>query len=282
MNCTEANEINIVGFLQERGFKLGKSSGADHWYCSPLRSEETPSFKVNAVKNVWFDYGTGTGGKLIDLVCQIYSVDVPGSLQIISGSSPAIKPFSFDEQKQPLPVEGIKINHIQKLQNVALIQYLENRKIPFEIADLYLNQAYYEAKNKKYFAIAFKNDLGGYELRNKYFKGSNSPKGITTLQSNQSTKSVNVFEGFMDYLSALVYFGVKKPYDTTIILNSVSHLGRVFNILEQYQEINLYLDNDKAGEDTANRITAKYPKTVNRSKRLYPDNKDFNEFLILK
>ena len=48
-------------------------------------------------------------------------------------------------------------------------------------------------------AIGFKNDSGGYELRNPYFKGSSSPKDITTF--NNGAKEATVFEGFIDFLS---------------------------------------------------------------------------------
>ena len=41
---------------------------------------------------------------------------------------------------------------------------------------------------KPHIALGFKNDSGGYELRNEFFKGSNSPKDVTTFK-NKVTKS---------------------------------------------------------------------------------------------
>ena len=41
----------------------------------------------------------------------------------------------------------------------------------------------------------FKNDGGGYEVRNPYFKTSSSPKGITTIQNN--AQQAIVFEAFL-------------------------------------------------------------------------------------
>ena len=47
--------------------------------------------------------------------------------------------------------------------------------------------------NKKtYKAIGFKNNAGGFELRNEYFKGSSSPKYVTYFDNN--AKSIAVFE----------------------------------------------------------------------------------------
>lgn len=54
------------------------------------------------------------------------------------------------------------------------------------------------------FAIGFPNASGGYEVRNKYFKGCIAPKGITHIrQTGEPKTTCYVFEGFMDYLSFL-------------------------------------------------------------------------------
>jgi hypothetical protein len=50
-----------------------------------------------------------------------------------------------------------------------------------KIATCYLREIHYKAKGKRYFALCFPNDSGGYEIRNPYFKGSFSPKDITTV-----------------------------------------------------------------------------------------------------
>lgn len=60
---------------------------------------------------------------------------------------------------------------------------------------------YYRIGGKPYFALAFKNDSGGYELRNPRFKGSTS-KDITHIrQKGEPRDTCFVFEGFMDFLS---------------------------------------------------------------------------------
>jgi DNA primase len=48
------------------GYNPVKVTNADHWYRSPLREENEPSFKVNRKLNLWFDHGLGKGGNLID------------------------------------------------------------------------------------------------------------------------------------------------------------------------------------------------------------------------
>jgi DNA primase len=259
-----------------------KASGNNFWYCSPLRSEKEPSFKVCRVKNVWYDYGTGTGGRLVDLICRMYLVDVPGSLLVLSGMSIEPADISFSEkQEDPEQESGIEIKHLQPLQNHALIQYLESRKINASISSKYLQEAYYRtnSSDKQYFSIAFANDKKGFELRNKYFKGSTSPKDITTIPG-KTDYAVNCFEGFSDFLSALTWYKTDQPACDTIVLNGVGFVEKFIDLMPRYGRINLYLDNDNAGKATAKQIQDLRPDAINRSVLLYPKFKDFNEFII--
>jgi DNA primase len=296
MNCEKANEISIAGFLSSKGINPAKESGNSLWYCSPLRNEETPSFKVNRAKNVWFDYGgdAGTGGRLVDLVCGMYRVSVPGALIILSGAVIDNTPVSFSDQQNTSNNESrIEIKHVQSLQNKALIQYLDLRKIPFKIASRYVEEAYYNAYSgqiKPYFAIAFRNDEGGFELRNGIqtknfpggFKGSSSPKAISTIHGTANGSVVNVFEGFMDFLSALTWFNTYAPTSDTIVLNGLGFLDRFIDLMPGYTKINLWLDNDRAGKEAATRIQALRPDAVNRSLLLFPKHKDFIGFITSK
>ena len=284
MNCTTANKMSIAGFLLSKGINPQTYNSKSFLYCSPFRNEKTASFKVDRLKNIWYDFGTGTGGRLIDLVCQMYRVGVPGALLILSGAETPPHSFSFDQPKDNATESNLTIKHIQPLQNRALLQYLESRKIPANIAAKYTNEAYYTITKpntgevKKYFAIAFKNDLSGYELRNKYFKGSASPKTITTIPGNP--ERIHIFEGFIDFLSALVHYQQPEPQATTIVLNSLSHLRHLYEILPTFNQVNLFLDNDQAGRKAANEIQSRFQEAVNKSEILFPHYKDYNEFLI--
>lgn len=287
MNCEQANKINIDGFLSSIGILPKKRTRKGFMYCSPFRNEKEASFIVFQADNHWYDYGTGENGSLIDLVCKIYNATAPGALSILSGTNIQANPFSFE--KQEAIDSSIQIKHVQKLQNRALIQYLEKRYIPFNIASIYLEEVYYtayEGQTTQYFAIAFRNDKAGYELRNgfksknfpKGFKGSTTPKYITEIPGNETT--INLFEGFMDYLSYLVYFKLSRPDNSTIILNSTSNIRKIENRLSKAEKIYSYLDNDKGGNEALAWLKEINPNVENKSEQLYPDHKDFNEFLI--
>ena len=46
-NCKIANQIDLVNYLETLGHEPSKIKNQDYWYLSPLRNENTPSFKVN-------------------------------------------------------------------------------------------------------------------------------------------------------------------------------------------------------------------------------------------
>jgi hypothetical protein len=71
MNCTKANEIDLVELLALLGYQPSKVRNADYWYRSPFRDEKDPSFKVNKVRNLWYDHGMGKEEKRSILLCSI-------------------------------------------------------------------------------------------------------------------------------------------------------------------------------------------------------------------
>src|SRR5699024_11936401 len=95
-----------------------------------------------------------------------------------------------DRQKKKIAV--IPASHIT---NPALCRYLDDRNIPLDIAKKYCEEVHYSLYGHHYFAIGFKNNAGGYELRNAHFKGCISPKDVTTF-TGKSAKEVAVFESF--------------------------------------------------------------------------------------
>lgn len=293
MNCSEANKISISGFLVSRGIHPEKMQGNIFWYCSPFRNEKTASLKVDRLKNVWYDYGMGTGGHLIDLVCKMYKIEVSGALLVISGLSPSDPSLSFFEKPDPLqPETSVKILNVCDLHNRDLVRYLISRKINVSMASKFIEEVYYTAypgQFKSYFAIGFKNDKGGYELRSGFktknfpsgFKGACSPKAITTIPG-QNQSAVNVFEGFIDLLSAFTYFKTGRPACDIVVLNGVGLVKDFIRIMGSYSKINLFLDNDPAGKKTAKLIQEQRPDAVNKSEIIHPDYKDFNDFICGK
>ena len=96
---------------------------------------------------------------------------------------------------------------------------------PSTVAIANCKEMRYTTHGKRYFAVAFGNESGGYEIRNPFFKGCVPPKDVTLLPVGSTT--CNVYEGFMDYLSARALgIGGKEDH---LVLNSVSNGGRTAN-----------------------------------------------------
>ena len=185
MTYKEANNISIKDYLNSLGIQPVTEKGNYGMYHSPLREDNTPSFKVDYNANLWCDYGTGEGGTLIDLVMKQHQCNAYGAICRLEQGNTAS--FSFHGKDLPerdmkrQAASPIEIRRIQPLQNPALMCYLQERGISPGTAAPYVQEMYYRIGGKPYFALAFKNDSGGYELRNPRFKGSTS-KDITHIR----------------------------------------------------------------------------------------------------
>jgi hypothetical protein len=290
MNISDAKKIDMVALLSKLGFEVHHYQPENvAWYFSPLRQENTPSFKVDMKNNTWQDFGQGEGGDVVNFIRAYKNVTTPDALNYLNANNFGYLPVAIfqnqDNVKEKEPL--IKIIKEVPINNYDLVRYLALRCIPLELAMKYCTEVHYTCRNKKYFAIGFKNDLNGYELRSAYFKGK-SCDAISTIPVPGSDK-LNVFEGFFDFLSAMVHYKVTEPSNTTIIMNSTNKTAvgkndKLFEIFKNFSKINLYLDNDdvsNSGQNAAEAIKLVHNNVVDRSS-LYKDYKDFNEFIQKK
>jgi hypothetical protein len=284
MNIQEAKNIVLADYLQSLGIVPCKKQGATIWYYSPFREESEPSFKVNPARNEWYDFGLGRGGSILDFVMERNGTDsVSHALQSIAGKIADIphRSFSFRKQEYLPAFEDIDV---QPLSNPALLQYLNERNIHIPFAEQFCREIHFTTNGKHYFAISFENDLGGYELRNKYFQGCLSPKTITGIRNGNDTCCV--FEGFMDYLSYLTLKEKSQPNNMTkhdyVILNSVTNLPKALDIIENYTTAYCFLDNDHAGTKAWFAISDRCGLKVSDQSVHYRQYKDLNDYLCGK
>jgi Toprim-like len=185
--------------------------------------------------------------------------------------------FSFCGNVVIEPKNTITISTVKPLQSNSLIAYCESRKIPFNVAFKFLNEVHYTNNGKSYYSLGFRNDKGGFELRNQSFKGCTHPKTITTFEVPES-KTVYLFEGFFDFLSAMAFFGTSKPLNTVIVLNSLSLLSQAKERLNKAETIHTFLDRDDAGTKAVEKLRTDKVNIVDRSV-IYDGYNDFNEYL---
>ncbi len=81
MNCAEANQIVMVGYLNSIRNLPQKINGNDYRYLSQLRSEKHTSFKVEKSKNVWDDQGISKCGNMIDFMKEMHQCEVSEAVQ---------------------------------------------------------------------------------------------------------------------------------------------------------------------------------------------------------
>ena len=292
MNIAEAKAINLVAFLKTIGFKPKKVIGQQYWYNSPLRSENTASFKVDNKKNLWYDFGLGQGGDIINFAKFFYNtIDTPTALAKIADEEGAPHPVA-EAPHQTIYKDKASMNHIEMkpLSNFALLSYLESRGIDKNVGQKYCKEIHYQLRDKHYYGIAFLNISGGTEIRNPYYKGCIGNKNVTIISERPDAPYIDccVFEGFMDFLSYQTLMMrqdqnvcIDRPYDC-LIMNSVCNLVPTIKHLEKYEHIHCFLDNDKAGQVATESILGIYgTKVINESSR-YADYKDVNDYLMDK
>jgi len=253
------------------------------WIKSPFNpSEKTASFKIHTKDNVWFDHSIGAGGGIIDLVMMLNNCDFTNALSILSRNTPLQKSTPVESHNSYAAKSQMEVKKVQALQNKALIEYIEKRAINTEVAIKYLCEVYYQNNSKNYFALGFKNDSENYELRNIYFKGCIGSKDITTIKGI-GNKELSIFEGFLDFLSALTHFKLSEFKSDVIILNSVANKSKINDLLysNEYSKIYLFLDNDNAGTITKEEFYKVNSNCIDCS-NIYKAHKDFNDFLQSK
>ena len=99
MTYKEANNISIKDYLNSLGIQPVTEKGNYGMYRSPLREDNTPSFKVDYNANLWCDYGTGEGGTLIDLVMKQHGCNAYGAICRLEQGNTAS--FSFHGKDLP-------------------------------------------------------------------------------------------------------------------------------------------------------------------------------------
>ena len=292
MDIQTAKQIKIADYLHSLGYSPVKQQGINLWYKSPLREETEASFKVNTERNQWYDFALGKGGGIIELASHLYATDyIPYILERIAEQTQHIRPVSFSFGKQSFSEPSFQQLEIVQLASPALLSYLQERGINIVLAKRECSEAHFTHNGKRYFAIAFPNISGGYEIRNRYFKGCIAPKEISHIKQPEKTRETcYVFEGFMDYLSFLTLRQESCPNypeldgQDYIVLNSVSNVSKALYPLGSYERIHCFFDNDRAGMEALRQIRMEYGRDlyIRDASQTYSGCKDLNEYLQKK
>lgn len=271
------------------GDKVVKKTSRGYLARCPWKEDKNPSLTVTLDGKGWHDLSDGSHGNLVDMVQRCLNTT---DFSRVCAAFGTVTPFSFHQprifDKGKEKDNGFAFCDIVPLQNRVLYAYLGARCINTTIAKRFLKEAHYgfeiREDGRYLFALAYGNDIGGYELRgapNKAnadgFKGGTAPKGITTHLRQENVATV-VFEGFMDMLSWVTMTdGVKH---NLVVMNSVTNKEETVEVLRSISgTIYLCLDNDKAGNDATIFIQNALPSAIDYRSHFAPA-KDVNEFLV--
>ena len=281
----------IVEYLERKGVKPVRRTAAYALYCSPLREETHPSFKVDTEKNLWIDYAEGRGGSLIDLCMRMEGCTLSEAIRRLGQNAPdnstysSLNDFVSNNSQPVMAVNGARrLIEISDTLPPYFQEYLaRERCIDMEKATPFLKCITYEVRGRRYQAIGFANLSGGYELRdNKTFKGTIAPKDITPIFTDKIINQIQptcVFEGFMDFLS---FLSMKEEVTSAcLVLNSVSNTAKAIRYMnaQGISSIRTFLDNDDAGR----RAVQDFIKAgfhVEDMNIHYKDFKDLNDFHV--
>ena len=264
-----STESRMRGDMQVRfGGRYGKT------YCRKAVRRSVPSLRA------------GRGGNIIALAQELYASDsLPYLLERIAEQASSVHPVSFSFGGQPFSKPSFQQLEAVPLSSPALFSYLRQRGINTERAKRECREVRYLTDGKPYFAVGFPNRSGGYEIRNKLFKGCIAPKDITHIRQGEPKEACCLFEGFMDYLSFLTLRLERCPDHPEldgqdyIVLNSTANLSKAIHPLGGYGRIHCFLDNDKAGMEAVRELQEEYGLRIRDASHIYGGYKDLNDYL---
>ena len=135
MNISQAKLINLVDFLEQEGHKAVKQRGNIYWYNSPIRSESSPSFKVDSSRNEWYDYGLG------EATSEALTILAPKSNSFINA-------IYHRKDAPPKRQESGQMHNVayHPLTHQALLSYMLKRKIDVNLSRVYCCEVHYDLR----------------------------------------------------------------------------------------------------------------------------------------
>lgn len=309
MNIEQARSLSLEDFIKRLGHpEVNKGNNREAWFLSPLRTEKTPSFKVDRQRNKFIDFGDGTKGDIIDFV-RAYGpragwgsptvsdslkriADVVGNLPQRSFRPSRADRRGFGNQEKTSAatdnsVRTFRIDHIGSIQSKSLVDYLRQRQLHVNTAKEYLKQIIYThvPSSRQYYGLTWPNEAGGQEVRSPHFKTIIGNKAPSIVEVNDPRKKPGtaLFEGMTDYLS---YLKIAKDevMARAVIMNSTSMHHRVADLLNSLppnEPVRAYLQNDTPGLKVAAKIREAVPHVLLQNHK-YAAYSDLNNFLTGK
>ncbi|WP_175632317.1 toprim domain-containing protein [Pedobacter ghigonis] len=278
-------ETDLVTLLSKLGYQPLKRSAGELFYLSMLRDSDTmPSFCVNEKLGIWYDHGLAKGGNVIDFALSYWPAlsfrESIGKLLEAYGNPDAIPLKAKPAQIEiPLKHPSYLVREVRELGgNPAISDYLAQRGIS-AVAGGFIKEVYYSIKKdngdrKELFSAGWQNDLGGWEVRNRLFKGCLGKKSMSFISGDPD--KLTVFEGMMDFLSWRIEYPENRA--SALILNSVSFLKPAIQKASEYAQVEIFFDHDPSGRKSSEEFLNKLSYSKDCSV-IYQGYNDYNEMI---
>lgn len=234
------------------------SHGRSNMYFSPFRKERLPSFHVDPVRNIWYDFGTGESGSVLTLVRKLLGCNGGQAYDYLASLDPSsISVPRMSEERPGIP--GITLTGTCAGFSRHLLSYAATRGITEQTLARWCSCIEYTTASnpgRHYRAIGMKNDSGGWVLRSPAFKGCTC-SDITTFAADgqdggdTGIRPALVFEGFFDFLAYSQLHDGTWPACDICILNSTVNVRKAIGWTARHREVHLMLDDDRAGREAS-------------------------------
>ena len=280
LSFKDVNEMDIVDYLASQGiYPAAPERNGKCFFHSPIREGDSdPSFVVYRSSNTWHDFGNGKGTTLVDLGMELHQCTAHEFLQKMNGPT---EPIISKARLSKADAEAkVQILDAGPFTHYGLIKYIRSRKIPLEIAQEYAVQARFKIYAEQV-AIGFRNDKGGYELRNAYGKISSLPKDSTFI--NNGSGILDVTEGQFDFYSRITMLTLQKQkLPNFLILNGTGFFDQKIPLMLEHDLVRLFLDQGRGARGfTAKALTINKHKFIDESS-FFRQHDDLNDWWKLE
>jgi 5S rRNA maturation endonuclease (ribonuclease M5)/gas vesicle protein len=261
--------------------------GNEFYFATP--HQKTGSIAVNPRKQTFFDHNEGKGGDLFRAIGKLenlpnFNQQVKFGLDISTVVKEQGNQYKQELKNTTNDNKKAQITTVfDEIQHPSLKNYMKKRGISDSI---FLKEVHWNIGQKSYFALGWKNDKGGFDLRNEHYKGKLGTNDITTgfIGKKEELSSLAVFEGMTDYLS----YRKNKPDANFefIVLNSTSNTDKAIENIKNSKSANhdiyLFLDKDEAGNKATNQFKAHFKNSDDMREHYVKNSKDLNEHYSIK
>lgn len=268
--------MNIKTLLENAHYAPVRPTPTGAMYRAEYRGDTNASLSVDYGKNVWYDFGAGTGGDVADLYRLLHDCSIGDALRAVRNGERSIALTSPKvlQTARECPIEVTSYREIRPTD--ATGKYLLNQRgLTYWDGLFHVN---YSNNGKPFFGIGWRAVDEGWHIRSLGKAKFCTSQQISSIR--HGSDQVIVTEGILDYLSLCQIFPTYRNYDA-IVLNSVTNANKAIDMAKEYKVIHLLLDNDNAGDKATATLMEALPQAKDDRNFFNPDN-DINEFLQRK